>query len=104
MKETSLVLKTVKKANVSELETGKQDMASVQHLKMMPLSYSVLETERMDKESVQHWKIILLSYNVLVTVEKDMASEQHSKKMLLNYNVLKKQNVHLVSVLKYLRE
>ncbi|KAM1101295.1 hypothetical protein ACFX14_007803 [Malus domestica] len=54
MKETSLVLKTVKRANVSELETGKQDMASVQHLKMMSLSYSVLETERMDKESVQH--------------------------------------------------
>ncbi|KAM1002764.1 hypothetical protein ACFX2I_003177 [Malus domestica] len=102
MEETSLVLKTVERANVSEFETGKQDMASVHHLKMMPLSYSVLETERTDMESVQHWKMILLSYNVLVTVEKEMASEQHSKKMLLNYNVLQKQNVHLVLVLKYL--
>ncbi|KAM2363307.1 hypothetical protein ACFX1X_002381 [Malus domestica] len=102
MEETSLVLKTVEKANASKLETGKQDMASVHHLKMMPLSYSVVETEKTDMKSVQHWKMILLSYNVLVTVEKEMPSEQHSKKMLLNYNVLQKQNVHLVLVLKYL--
>ncbi|KAM1024156.1 hypothetical protein ACFX2C_037467 [Malus domestica] len=77
-------------------------MSSVQHLKMMPMSYTVIETEKMDIEYVQHWKMILLSYNVLVTVEKDMASGQHSKRMLLNYNVLQKQNVHLVLVLEYL--
>ncbi|KAM1145401.1 hypothetical protein ACFX19_038056 [Malus domestica] len=54
IEETSLVLKTVERANVSELETGKKDMSSVQHLKIMPLSYSVLKTEKMDMESVQH--------------------------------------------------